>query len=107
MADENKNSRKIGLAGSVLALNPTSNKLVPNFTSYGFAAAGVLLHDADCGNPGDPHDAVVDMLWRGLVLEKRCWDNGVYGEVLSATKDVLADRIIFVKRGNTGAKHYR
>ena len=105
LADDD--TRKVQPAGSVLAFDPASGKVLPNFTSYGFAAEGVLLTDADCGDPGDPHDVVADVLWRGLVLETRCWDNGVYGTVLSATKNTLADRIMFVKRENRGARSYR
>ncbi len=89
--------RKLAMSGTVLAINPTSGKVVPNFTSYGFAAVGVLMGDADCGDPGWAHDVEVNVMWRGLAIEERCWDNGVYGTVLGNTKDTLAERIDFVR----------
>ena len=98
-------TRKFLPLGSVVAYNPTTGKVVPNYTSYGFGAVGVIKFDADCGNANVNYDAIVDVVWRGDVLETHCWDNGTYGEVLDATKAALCERIAFVKTTRTTTFH--
>jgi len=104
-------TQKVLPLGTVLALNPVTNKVVPHYTSYGFGQVGVLLYDADCGEDttGFEYDRVVDVVWAGEVYEKHCWDNGAYGSVLAATKAALSPRISFVKvsaSGISGAKSF-
>jgi hypothetical protein len=94
---DNTTGRKILPLGTILALNPTTKKVVPNYTTYNFGVIGPLLHDADCGWELSNYDRVVEVVWRGEVLEKHCWDNGTYGTVLDATKAALSGRINFVK----------
>ena len=78
--------------GQMMALNPVGQKVVPNYASYGFAALGPIMSPADLSN-GDTEHAV---LFRGDVKEDFITDDGVFGTVLSATKNTLADRIQFV-----------
>jgi hypothetical protein len=85
-------SRKVLWEGTVLALNPTNNQAVPNYTSYGFQALGVLLQQVDVHDG----DEVGPVVFRGDVIEDYCSDNGTFGTVLAATKTALADRIQFV-----------
>lgn len=85
--------RKILPLGYVLALDPSSGKVVPHNTSYGFEQVGILLDDADA----EDADPVVNLLWRGDVFQENLWDNGDFGGVLQATKAALIDRIAFVK----------
>lgn len=85
-------SRKVLWEGQVLALNPTSQLAVPNYTTYGFAALGVLAQHVDVED-GDREAPVV---FRGDIKEDYCTDNGTFGSVLAATKTTLADRIQFV-----------
>lgn len=104
-------TRKVLPLGTVLAMKPDDNKVVPNYTSYGFEPVGVLLYDADCGEDtaGYNYDRVVNVIWRGEVYEKHCWDNGTFGTVLNATKGSLSPRISFVtvsSSGKRGAKHF-
>jgi hypothetical protein len=84
-------SRKVIWAGTVMALRPSNSKAVPNYTTYGFTALGVLLQDADVQDG----DEVAPIVFRGDVIEDYCSDNGTFGTVLSATKTALADRIQF------------
>jgi len=84
--------RKIQPLGSVVALNPETRKVVPNFTSYGFSALGILAEDAMV----EFGDKEVDVIFAATVNEKAVWDNGEYQNVLQATRDILADRIHFV-----------
>jgi hypothetical protein len=74
-----------------MALNPADSKIVPNYSTYGFSAVGVLVTQVDV-NDGDQEATV---LWRGDVAEAHCTDNGTFGTVLAATKTTLADRIQF------------
>lgn len=99
--------RTLALRGTVVALNPYTRKIVPNYASYGFSPLGVLPDDVDCGGPGNEHDVETAVLWRGVVTADRCWDNGIYGTVLETTKDALADRIIFVTSYESGRYHIR
>ncbi len=85
-------TRKVVPLGYVMALDPTNQKIVPHYTTYGFKVVGVLFEDGDAENA----DPVVDIIWRGDVLEKNCWDNGGFGSVLEASKTALTDRIQFV-----------
>ena len=108
---EDETTQKVLPLGTVLALNPSTDKVVPNYTSYGFGALGVLLYDADCGETTDGYnyDRIVNVVVYGEVLEKHCWDNGTFGSVLNATKASLSPRISFVKlsvSGRSGAKGF-
>lgn len=87
--------------GSIVAYNPSTGKVVPNYTSYGFGVVGCITNDADCGEQGAPEtsDQQVGVVIRGVVWEDRMWDNGTYGAVLQATKTVLS-RITFTKTSN-------
>lgn len=84
--------RKVQPMGTILALDPSSRKVVPNFASYGFEAVGVLLDDAMV----EYGDEAVNVLWEGVANEKAVWDDGEYQNLLQATRDVLADRISFI-----------
>lgn len=90
-------THKVLPRGWVVALHPTTQKIVPHYTSYGFAPVGVILIDADCGSGDYERDTEIEVLFRGDVMEENTWDNGIFGEVLSITKDTLANRIQFVK----------
>jgi hypothetical protein len=85
-------SRKVLWEGQVLAVNPTGRTVVPNYTTYGFSALGVLLQMADVTDGDD----VVPVVFHGDVIEDYCTDNGTFGTVLSATKNALQHRIQFV-----------
>lgn len=84
-------TRKVAWEGTVMALRPSNSQAVPNYTTYGFAALGVLLQSVDV----EDGDQVAPIVFRGDVAEDYCYDNGVFGTVLSATKNTLADRIQF------------
>lgn len=104
-------TRKVLPLGTVMALNPADDKVVPHYTTYGFGQVGVLLYDADCGEEtaGYNYDRIVNVVWEGEVYENHCWDNGTFGSVLNATKDALSPRISFVKvstSGKRGAKNF-
>lgn len=85
-------SRKVLRSGQVMALNPVSGKVVPNYTSYGFGVVGPLLQTAVADN-GDVDVAIV---FEGNVKEALCKDNGTFGTVLAATKTALAGRVNFL-----------
>lgn len=85
-------TRKILYEGQVVSYNPATGKVVPNYTSYGFTALGVLLQQVDVQEA----DEVGAVLHRGDVVENYCTDNGTYGTVLAATKTALGDRVWFV-----------
>lgn len=87
--------------GAVVAYDPSTNKVVPNYTSYGFGVVGCITNDADCGEQGsfETRDQQVGVMIRGIVWEDRMWDNGVYGTVLQDTKTILS-RITFTKTSN-------
>lgn len=88
---------KILPAGYVVAFNPATKKIVPNYTVYGFGVVGITIEDVNLGASNqDYHDREVSVLWRGIVLEDFLWDNGDYGSVLQATKTALVERISFV-----------
>jgi hypothetical protein len=92
--------RRILPAGTVLAYHPTTGKVVPNYTSYGFGVIGVSRWDSDLGAEGETGvegDRTVSVIHRGIVFEDNAWDNGTLGTVLQATKDVLARRVDFIK----------
>lgn len=89
---ETKTYRKIQPLGSVVAFNPETLKAVPNFSSYGFLALGVLTEDAMV----EFADKEVGVIFEGVVNEKAVWDDGQYQNVLQATRDTLAGRITFV-----------
>lgn len=94
---------KVQPAGSILSFNPTTKKVVPHFTSYGFGPIGVLTQDAHVGdNDTNYRDKAVGVVWRGDVKQDYLWDNGIYGTVTAETKDALSDRITFVDEG----KHF-
>jgi len=94
-------THKLLPAGYVVALNPATQKVVPNYSSYSFGAVGIVLDDVDMGqSSSDYHDREVNVLWRGIVLEDFIWDNGDYGSVLQGTKSALLERILFVKETN-------
>ncbi|MBD3260913.1 MAG: hypothetical protein GF334_04425 [Candidatus Altiarchaeales archaeon] len=93
-------TRKVQPLGSVVAMDPITNKVVPNFTSYGFGEIGVTLKDADVTDV----DQEIGVLIRGFVREEHCWDDGDYGSVIAATKTALAGRVEFVKISNRGLK---
>jgi len=104
-------ARKVLPLATVLALDPSSHKVVPHYTTYGFGQVGVLLYDADCGEETDGYnyDRIVNVVWEGEIYEDHCWDNGTFGSVLNATKDALSPRISFVKvstSGKRGAKNF-
>lgn len=84
--------RKVQPMGTILALDPSSRKVVPNFASYGFGVVGVLLDDAMV----EYGDEAVNVLWEGVANEKAVWDDGEYQNLLQATRDALADRISFI-----------
>lgn len=84
---------KILPLGWVLAYNPDTNKVVPNYASYGFAPVGVLRNDAQVQFA----DTVVGVVWDGDVIEKFAIDQGVLGTVTEATKTALQDRLRFVR----------
>jgi len=88
-------TRKILYEGQVVALNPATGKVVPNYTSYSFGVLGVLLQQVDVQEA----DEVGAVVHRGDVVEDYCTDNGVYGTVLAATQTSLSTRIIFVGPG--------
>lgn len=85
-------TREILWEGTVMALNPANNLIVPNYTSYGFSAIGPLLASVDV----EEADQVGTIVWRGDVIEDYCSDNGTFGAVLAATKTTLSNRIEFV-----------
>lgn len=85
-------SKKVLWEGTVLANDPSSKKVVPNYTTYSFGELGVLLQTAYAENG----DVEVGVVFRGDVIEDHCSDNGTFGTVLAATKTALADRIQFV-----------
>lgn len=85
-------TRKILYEGQVVALNPATGKIVPNYTSYSFGVLGVLLQQVDVQEA----DEVAAVVHRGDLVEDLCTDNGTYGTVLAATKTSLANRIYFV-----------
>ena len=58
-------TRKVLWEGQVLALNPVTQKAVPNFTSYSFSALGVLDQVIDV----EDGDAVAPVIFRGDVKE--------------------------------------
>jgi hypothetical protein len=91
LADPDSTQRKVLWEGQIMALNPADSKIVPNYSTYGFSAVGVLVTQVDV-NDGDQEATV---LWRGDVAEAHCTDNGTFGTVLAATKTTLADRIQF------------
>lgn len=97
LADPDSTSRKVLWEGQVMALNPADSKIVPNYTTYGFSAVGVLLFQTDV-HDGDQEAAIV---WRGDIVEDYVTDNGVFGTVLAATITDLADRIQFTATGTT------
>lgn len=84
--------RRVQPMGSILALDPATRKVVPNFASYGFSAVGVLLDD-EMVEYGDKE---VNLFYRGVINEKAVWDDGEYQNLLQASRDVLADRITFI-----------
>lgn len=91
-------SEKVLMAGYVMALDPTTQKVVPNYTTYGFEPVGVAMDDVWLGSSStDFHDREINLLWRGMVNERLIWDNGDFNNVLQATKDALIERIDFVK----------
>ena len=103
--------RKVLPLGTVLAMKPDDNKVVPNYTSYGFGELGVLRYDTDCGEEtsGYNYDRIVSVVVAGEVYSKHCWDNGTFGTVLGATKTSLSPRISFVEvsiSGRSGAKNF-
>ena len=87
----NGTTRKVAWEGTVMGLNSSNSQAVPNYTTYGFAALGVLLQSVDVQDGNQ----VAPVVFRGDVAEDYCYDNGVFGTVLSATKVALADRIQF------------
>jgi len=93
-------TRKVQPLGSIVALDPTTQKVVPNYTAYNFGPLGVILHDVDATEA----DQEVGVLVKGYAIEDRCWDNGDYGSITAATKQALYPRIIFVKVGGQGLK---
>jgi hypothetical protein len=82
---------KVLWEGTIVAVDPSNSKVVPNYTAYGFGELGPLLQVAYADN-GDTEVAVV---FRGDVVEAYCSDDGTFGTVLAATKTALADRIQF------------
>lgn len=85
-------SRKVLRSGQVMAYNPATGKVVPNFTAYSMGVVGPLLQTANADN-GDTDVAIV---FEGNVKESLCKDNGVFGTVLAATKTALAGRVNFL-----------
>lgn len=84
--------------GWVMALNPANDKIVPNYTSYGFGVIGVLPGPSSLENDEGEHDEIVALVMDGAWLdEDLCFDNGVFGTVLSATKTTLSGRIVFAQ----------
>jgi len=86
-------SRKVIQEGQVVSLDPSSRKVVPNYSAYGFTAVGVNIQDVDVTDG----DEALGVVWDGVLAEPVCIDNGVLGTVLSATKTALADRIQFTR----------
>lgn len=86
-------SRKIVQEGQVMSLDPSSRKVVPNYSAYGFSAVGVNLQDVDVTNGDD----AIALVFDGVLAEPVCIDNGTLGTVLAATKTALADRIQFAR----------
>lgn len=87
-------SRKIIQEGQVMSLDPSSYKVVPNYSAYGFGAVGVNLQDVDVTDG----DEAVALVFGGVLAEPVCIDNGTLGTVLAATKTALADRIQFTRK---------
>jgi len=87
-------SRKIVQEGQVMALDPSSRKIVPNYSAYGFSAVGVNVQDVDVTDG----DEALGIVYDGTVAEPVCIDNGTLGTVLAATKTALADRIQFTRK---------
>lgn len=85
-------TREILWEGQILGFNPATKQVVPQYSTYGFPALGVLYQRVDVTD-GDAEAAVI---WRGDVIESFCTDEGTYGTVQAATKTSLADRIQFV-----------
>ena len=84
--------------GWVMALNPANDKIVPNYSSYGFGVIGVLVGPASTENIETVHDEVVGLVMDNAWLdEDLCFDNGVFGTVLDATKTTLSGRIVFAQ----------
>jgi len=82
--------------GWVMALNPSTMKIVPNYTSYGFGVIGVLPGPVSLQTTEGAHDQVVGIVVDNAWLdEDLCFDNGVFGTVLDATKTALSGRIVF------------
>ncbi|MBD3260292.1 MAG: hypothetical protein GF334_01220 [Candidatus Altiarchaeales archaeon] len=86
-------SRKILRAGTIVAMNPSDDTIVPNYTTYGFGELGILYQDADT----EDGDAVVPVVLEAEVKEDVLVDNGTYGTVLAATKTALSGRVTFHK----------
>jgi hypothetical protein len=89
-------TRKVVPEGTIVAYDPSTGKVVPNYTTYGFTALGPLLREVDV-HEADELGAVV---YRGDITESLCSDNGTFGTVLAATKTALGDRVHFVSPGN-------
>lgn len=87
-------SRKVIQEGQVVSLDPSSRKVVPNYSAYGFTAVGVNIQDVDVTDG----DEALGVVWDGILAEPVCIDNGVLGTVLAATKTALADRIQFTRK---------
>ena len=84
-------SRKVLWEGQIVAYDPSTSKVVPNYTTYGLTALGPLLQFSDVQDG----DSEVPVVFRGDIIEAHCTDNGTFGTVLAATKTALADRIQF------------
>ena len=82
--------------GWVMALNPATMKIVPNYTSYGFGVIGVLPAPASLQSSEGSHDQVVAVVVDNAWLDSDLvFDNGVFGTVLAATETALSGRIVF------------
>ena len=91
-------NHKLLMGGYVVALDPSTQKVVPHYPSYGFTPVGINLEDVALGKSDqDYRDHEIEVLWRGVVLEDLLWDNGDFSNILEATKTALLGRIEFVK----------
>lgn len=101
VTEEDEESVRVLPLGTVLALNPANNLVVPNYTSYGFGVLGVLKNDSIAqvwdDNPNVIKNPVVNVVFDdGIINVDACWDNGTRKSVLAATRSALQGRINFI-----------
>jgi hypothetical protein len=94
-----RNGRKWLKEGWVMALDPSTEKIVPHYTSYGFGVIGVLPGPVSLENEEGTHDEIVGIVVDNAWLDSDLiFDNGTFGTVTSTTISALDKRIVFAKR---------